>query len=353
MVTSNSLDLAKQGNPAAIAALMNKSLQSKGITITATASGRCLTLIAEANTAPEKSTLIDFIRQGVSKLNPEGIDRVVVQAKATGKKQPEWREGFGLSFSSNSSTHSKTNTLVHSSTSTKPTSLSVNRLPPLLNLANTILLTGIFLALVAGLLTSNRSKPMLWEYRVEGVEDSAFDYTMQQLGAEGWELTSARRAVSGEGESSRGVYEVILKRQITEAQARQNLEELEKEMQALKLQSKQISAKSYLSSINRAQQANYLFNDQFSPTLAGLDLGFTADEEDYTFAIALNGTDQAIATATSKSNELKSYTGAVAFIDNTTKTIICETDSPATTPPATPVLNGIDLQCAADSSEID
>jgi len=53
-----------------------------------------------------------------------------------------------------------------------------------------------------------------WEYKIAAPSDSAFEGNMNRLGAEGWEIVSARRAttknyITGETE---GIYECILKR---------------------------------------------------------------------------------------------------------------------------------------------
>ena len=108
---------------------------------------------------------------------------------------------------------------VNSATDSKPTKDVWKRL-------NTGLLAGILLLLLVNWLQEGRRpKELLWEYRVEGVSDITFDSTMQRLGADGWELAFARRAISGDGEYSEGIYEVIFKRPISAAEARQSLKD--------------------------------------------------------------------------------------------------------------------------------
>ncbi|WP_416667859.1 type IV pilin-like G/H family protein [Egbenema bharatensis] len=361
MTTENGLDSAKQGNPVAIAALMNKTLQPKGITVTATTAGECLTIVAEAKTKPDQSTLVECIRQGLNSLNPKSIQRVVVQGKAAGQSHSSWRESFTLSPSSSSGTNG-TNGSSRSTLTTLIQPKQAGKVLPLLNqftqirdIANTTLLAGIFLFLVVGAWSANRPNPGVWEYKVEGVEDLSFDYKMQQLGAEGWEVISARRAVSGEGSSSRGLYEVIVRRPTTQAQAQRNLKELERQSKELERQLEQTLARSVarssIASINRAQQAYHIENGRFSPTIAGLDVGRDEETEHYTFSIVLEGTNKAIVTAIAQQADLKSYTGAVAVINRLTRSIVCESDSPSQTAPASPIVNGDELQCASGSSK--
>lgn len=76
----------------------------------------------------------------------------------------------------------------------------------------TIIIILIFIFLVSYLAVNfflKESVQMVkWEYQIVGIEDLKFESDMQKLGNAGWELASARRAVSG-GED---IYEVILKR---------------------------------------------------------------------------------------------------------------------------------------------
>lgn len=51
-----------------------------------------------------------------------------------------------------------------------------------------------------------------WEYQIVAIPDPIFDTKMNELGKEGWELVSARRASDGSTYSPRFSYELILKR---------------------------------------------------------------------------------------------------------------------------------------------
>lgn len=87
---------AKQGNPTAIAALLNRSLQARGITVTAQLQENCLTLeLASAQTIDQK-TAIAFIQQGMNRLQPEQIHSVLVCARLAAVTDLEWMESFWL-----------------------------------------------------------------------------------------------------------------------------------------------------------------------------------------------------------------------------------------------------------------
>ncbi|MCT7950072.1 hypothetical protein NG798_09770 [Ancylothrix sp. C2] len=96
MAQQKTFDLAKLGNPQAIKVLMNQSLQPKGITVKVGLKNNCLMVIAESQTPPDQSFLVNFIRQGVGSLKPASVERVVVQAHTAGSSTPAWRTSFDL-----------------------------------------------------------------------------------------------------------------------------------------------------------------------------------------------------------------------------------------------------------------
>lgn len=75
-----------------------------------------------------------------------------------------------------------------------------------------IILIGIFAVVCFGVATREHARR--WEYTIMGMEDYESDTVLKRLGDEGWELASARRAVTGEGSRSRGIYECIFKRPV-------------------------------------------------------------------------------------------------------------------------------------------
>jgi DNA-directed RNA polymerase subunit RPC12/RpoP len=57
---------------------------------------------------------------------------------------------------------------------------------------------------------ANAPPAVTWEYRIESIDDIMFESEMDKLGAEGWELTFARRAI--DSITDRGIYECIFRR---------------------------------------------------------------------------------------------------------------------------------------------
>ena len=97
MTQTELLELAKQGRPTAIAALINRSLEPKGITAKAALKGRCLQITLAAPKVPNQKVLAGFIYQGVMKLAPETIASLKVLGLQTGQTAPAWSQEFKLS----------------------------------------------------------------------------------------------------------------------------------------------------------------------------------------------------------------------------------------------------------------
>lgn len=121
-----------------------------------------------------------------------------------------------------------------------------------------------------------------------------------------------------------------------------------------------VEGKQIITAMNRAQQAYYLENNKFATTIEQLAVGIKPETENYQYKILPQGksTSRVIMTATAKSPESKSYTGAVFVTkvngENLTIAGICETNSPSKIPPVMlkfiPSKEGGQIQCPAGSS---
>jgi O-antigen/teichoic acid export membrane protein len=88
--------LAKQGNPKAIAALINRSLKPKGITAKAyLQKNGCLQIRLESSQVPPRS-LVRIIRKGLISLEIKSINRVKIYGKKLAQENPDWHEEFQL-----------------------------------------------------------------------------------------------------------------------------------------------------------------------------------------------------------------------------------------------------------------
>ena len=91
---SNMLQLAKQGDPKAIASLINRQLQPKGITAKASLKDGCLQIILESASVPKQQVLVAAIGKWINSLGADSIQKVKVYGKKTGDEFPDWVEEF-------------------------------------------------------------------------------------------------------------------------------------------------------------------------------------------------------------------------------------------------------------------
>ncbi|MDX2230956.1 MAG: hypothetical protein NW220_15050 [Leptolyngbyaceae cyanobacterium bins.349] len=89
---------AKQGNPAAIAQLLNLSFQPRGITATTELDQGCLAIELQSAHPIPHTAAIAFIRQGLERLQPQGIQSVFVSARVADAAHLDWMETFLLSW---------------------------------------------------------------------------------------------------------------------------------------------------------------------------------------------------------------------------------------------------------------
>ena len=94
MEQSNLLKLAKQGEPTAIAALMNAVLEPRGIKAQASFEADVLCVCLESPKPLNQETLVTFIRKGLLELENESIQRVRAQGKRIGEKDFAWSKEF-------------------------------------------------------------------------------------------------------------------------------------------------------------------------------------------------------------------------------------------------------------------
>lgn len=94
MTTSqpNLLQLAKQGDVRAIAALINRQLEPKGITAKVSLKGSILQVMLEAEQVPDQTALVAFIRKGVTSLAVKAIERVKVYGRQVEEDFPAWNQ---------------------------------------------------------------------------------------------------------------------------------------------------------------------------------------------------------------------------------------------------------------------
>ena len=118
--------------------------------------------------------------------------------------------------------------------------------------------------------------------------------------------------------------------------------------------------KTYVSALNRAQQAYFLEKKKWAKTIEESELGIKAETDNYRYNIQLDPSIKttniknyrgiSIQTAIAKKGELKSYLGVVYLSGTTsnainTLSILCESSEPATNAAGSPKFDGNEMKC--------
>ncbi|MBI4780096.1 MAG: hypothetical protein HY785_02100 [Oscillatoriophycideae cyanobacterium NC_groundwater_1537_Pr4_S-0.65um_50_18] len=90
-MSASLLPLVKQGDPAAIAVLLNCSLQKYGVKSRVQRRGDRLHVLLEADFPPKPLPTIGFIRQGFARLAIAPIQAVTVYSRQKGDRLPIWQ----------------------------------------------------------------------------------------------------------------------------------------------------------------------------------------------------------------------------------------------------------------------
>jgi hypothetical protein len=95
-VQGNPVERARQGDPAAIAQLINRQLQTRGVTAKVYRQGDRLQVVLTAESVPPQQ-LAEFVKTGLRRLQPQGIQRGTVFGKQRGSRSAAWQQPFSLS----------------------------------------------------------------------------------------------------------------------------------------------------------------------------------------------------------------------------------------------------------------
>jgi hypothetical protein len=90
------LELAKQGDARAIAALLSRSLESKGIAVKVFLRDKCLSIFLEASQTPNQQLLTSAVHKGLTSLGITSIKTVKLYGRQKGSDLPDWQQQFIL-----------------------------------------------------------------------------------------------------------------------------------------------------------------------------------------------------------------------------------------------------------------
>lgn len=94
MIQQNVLEIAKQGNAKAIAALVHQSLKRRDITVRAALKDNCLHVVLESVQTPDQQALVPFVRQAVIELKVKAIKAMRIYGRQRGKEFSSWISEF-------------------------------------------------------------------------------------------------------------------------------------------------------------------------------------------------------------------------------------------------------------------
>lgn len=90
------LQLAKQGNPKAIATIINRQLEPKGIIAQVDLKDNCLQILIEAIQLPPQHIIVEYFRKSFTNLGATAIKSIKVYGKRPGEVFFDWHELFDL-----------------------------------------------------------------------------------------------------------------------------------------------------------------------------------------------------------------------------------------------------------------
>ncbi len=122
------------------------------------------------------------------------------------------------------------------------------------------------------------------------------------------------------------------------------------------LKAKELEAKQFVASMNKAQQVYYAekagFTSSVSNLLVYLGLQVKPDAANYSYSIAMVNKAAVFNYGVSKQANLKSFVGGVFFVGNKTQTILCLNAAPGKTKPANPTNTKGVLACGANTAKV-
>jgi hypothetical protein len=99
MLQKSLLELAREGNPKAISALLNHNLQKYKIIAKVDVKGSQLKVLFEADQVPSQEKMYAFMQKGMESLKPEVITKVSLYGKAFDQDIHEWEKSFEIQSS--------------------------------------------------------------------------------------------------------------------------------------------------------------------------------------------------------------------------------------------------------------
>lgn len=311
----NLLELARQGDPNAIAALINAVLEPKGITAKASLENACLSVVLESAKALNPETLVNLIYKGLIELEVESIQSVKIYGQKSGESSFSWVSKFVLSLPPSETLEVENQLEDANAGETAIDDEEEDSLQPDDDVETQSFLKAylrayfipVLLVLVVAFLAGGTA---------------AFVSTSQ----------AKKQTEAG---SSEGIL-------------------LSSQGQRQTPETKQQAAESYLKAMNAAQENFYRQNNRFANTLEELErsANLISQSYDYVYRLKIINAARAQITAVAKEQELRSYGSAVVIAQATPTSIICRTKQPTSEIVPIPEASESKLACPAESAPV-
>ncbi|EKQ68699.1 hypothetical protein OsccyDRAFT_3245 [Leptolyngbyaceae cyanobacterium JSC-12] len=373
MTQSNLLELAKGGNPQAIATLMNLVLEPKGVTAKATLRENCLHIFFTSEHLLSKATIASFVQSGLKALGTQSFEKVRLYAQKVGQATPIWVEEWGVREGALQDESAKPTIAARPQPIAPSPSTS-------LNLSLSALETQALETQVPIQATSVVSSPKELQScstRKPAKHSNSWAQRRRQASSllsliQGFSLSNRGRIVLVVGGGAfliGGGLAIVLNSHAnsrTTLQTSSGIPAIAKTGNQLSLQpslqpanATEAEAERYLAQMNKAQQAFYEANQRFASTLEELErsASIISHSSHYVYRLVIRDQTQSVLTATPKVKELRSYAGTVLLaqkpVGSTTVVgIICKTNRASTFPPVLPQPAAEPVQCPVDSIQI-
>ncbi|MBD1825416.1 hypothetical protein H6F51_23380 [Cyanobacteria bacterium FACHB-DQ100] len=358
MQQPNLLELAKQGEPAAIAALMNAVLSPKGITAQAGLDEDCLWVCLESQKPLNQETLVTFIQKGLLELGNDSIRSVRAQAKKIGEDHFAWTREFSLR-SPELSAPVVTAPVAISTLPDAELEASVATLDaptesqPLVEEATPEVESPVAAAIAEVQPPVVEATPEAQPIIAEAIGEE--EELEEPLSLRGWLKTRWRVyaipvalvVVAGFVAGGTTAFWSTAKSQ---SQGSQGTASKPPNDAALE---RQKEAESYLKAMIAAQEKFYQRNNRFARSLEELERSANVISQSYSYAYRLRvGTDSVI-TAVPREAGLHSYIGVVRVAASGAESLICQSLKPSVQAPEKPAATkGKKTACAARSQKL-
>jgi DNA-directed RNA polymerase subunit RPC12/RpoP len=96
MINRTISQLAKEGKPEAIAALINERLTPRGINANVDKQENCLEIVLKSERVIDQKVIVPFIEKGITALSIKAITEISICAKRIGEDAPYWHQNVKL-----------------------------------------------------------------------------------------------------------------------------------------------------------------------------------------------------------------------------------------------------------------